>query len=88
MKMFRSKLAIAVAAVSLACLSGPALADGTTDMGQFVKMCDTNKDGMVSKEEFMKHVEKMWTKMDTKKVNKMDQKQFELFLKALMKSEG
>ena len=49
--MFRSKLAIAVAAVSLACLSGPALADGTTDMGQFVKMCDTNKDGMVSREE-------------------------------------
>lgn len=86
--MFKRKLAAAATIATLSLLSGPALADGTTDMNQFVKMCDTNKDGMVSKEEFIKHVEKMWAKMDTKKVNKMDQKQFELFLKELMKSDG
>lgn len=86
--MFKNRIAAALAVAALSIISGPVLADGTTDMGQFVKMCDTNKDGMVSKEEFMKHVEKVWTKMDAKKVDKMDQKQFELFLKALMKSDG
>lgn len=49
-------------------------------------MCDTNNDGMVSKEEFVKNAEKLWAKMDTKEVGKMDSKQFELFLKELMKS--
>jgi len=61
-------------------------ADDAKDYDKFVKMCDTNNDGMVSKEEFVKHAEKMWAKMDTKKAGKMDSKQFELFLKELMKS--
>lgn len=63
-------------------------ASDAKEMEKMVKMTDTNKDGMVSKEEFMKHAEKMWNKMDTKKVGKMDSKQFELFLKELMRSDG
>lgn len=86
--MIKYKFFMAATLAGLALASGPVLADGSTDMGQFVKMCDTDKDGKVSKEEFMKHVEKMWAKMDTKKTNKMDAKQFEAFLKALMKSDG
>ena len=48
----------------------------------FVKMCDTDKDGMVSKAEVMKHAEKMFDKMDTKKMGKLDKKQVEEFLKS------
>ena len=79
-----------IAALSLAAAGiiaiAPAFADERMDANKFVKMCDENKDGMVSKEEFMKHVDKLWAKMDTKKVEKMDTKQFEAFLKELMKS--
>ncbi|MDX2220274.1 MAG: hypothetical protein SF172_14760 [Burkholderiales bacterium] len=70
---------------------GPALASDTKpapNMDKTVKMVDADKDGMVSKAEFMKHAEKMWDKMDAKKMGKMDSKQFELFLKSLMMSDG
>ncbi|MBL8515763.1 MAG: hypothetical protein JNM76_02245 [Betaproteobacteria bacterium] len=78
----------ALASLSLLLGAAPVLADDAKDHDKFVKMCDTNKDGMVSKDEFMKHAEKIWEKMDAKKVGKMDSKQFELFLKQLMKSDG
>lgn len=78
----------AFASLALLLAAGPVLADDAKDHDKFVKMCDANKDGMVSKEEFMKHAEKVWAKMDAKKAGKMDSKQFELFLKALMKSDG
>ncbi len=54
----------------------------------FVKMCDADKDGMVSKAEVMKMVEKMYDKHDTKKMGKLDKKQVEAFLKELMKGGG
>ncbi|MEO7742634.1 MAG: hypothetical protein ABIR98_06845 [Usitatibacter sp.] len=54
----------------------------------FVKMCDMDKDGMVSKKEAMKMIEKMWDKQDTKKMGKLDKKQVEAFLNELMKSGG
>jgi Ca2+-binding EF-hand superfamily protein len=75
-----------VLALGLVSVAGIARADDAKDYDKFVQMCDSNKDGMVSKEEFMKIVEKKWSKMDTKKVGKMDSKQFEQFLKELMKS--
>ncbi len=53
-----------------------------------MKKMDTNKDGMMSKEEVMKMVSDKFDKMDTKKAGKMDSKQFEEFLKALMQSGG
>jgi Ca2+-binding EF-hand superfamily protein len=55
------------------------------DADHFVKMCDTDKDGMVSKAEAMKMVEKMFDKHDTKKMGKLDKKQVEAFLAELMK---
>jgi Ca2+-binding EF-hand superfamily protein len=85
--MMTRKAAVAASiALFLGAIALPASANDAMDYDKFVKMCDTNKDGMVSKEEFMKHVDKMWTKMDAKKVGKMETKQFELFLKELMKS--
>jgi len=65
--------------------AAPSFADERMDADKFVKMCDKDKDGMVSKEEFMKHAEAVWAKMDTKKTDKMDAKQLEAFLKELMK---
>ena len=81
--------ALAVAAVAACALSLPALAQDTKmDANAFVKMCDSDKDGMVSKAEVMKMVEKMYDKHDTKKMGKLDQKQTEAFLKELMKGGG
>ncbi len=81
--------ALAVAAVAACALSLPALAQDTKmDADMFVKMCDTDKDGMVSKAEVMKMVEKMYDKHDTKKMGKLDKKQTEAFLKELMKGGG
>jgi len=51
-------------------------------------MCDTDKDGMVSKAEVMKMVEKMFDKQDKKKMGKLDKKQVEFFLQELMKGGG
>jgi Ca2+-binding EF-hand superfamily protein len=51
------------------------------DMDAFMKSCDMDHDGMVSKAEMMKHMEKMFDKMDTKKTGKLDKKQTEAFLK-------
>ena len=85
--MMTRKAAVAASiALFLGAFAVPASANDAMDYDKFVKMCDTNKDGMVSKEEFMKHVDKMWAKMDAKKAGKMETKQFELFLKELMKS--
>lgn len=83
-----TRKAAAFASLALLLGAGPVFADDAKDHDKFVKMCDADKDGTVSKEEFMKHVEKVWAKMDAKKIGKMDNKQFEIFLKQLMKSEG
>ena len=84
--------ALGIAALSVAFAATPALAQQskgeTMDADHFVKMCDTDKDGMVSKAEMMKMVEKAWAKADSKKTGKIDKNQAELFLKELMKSGG
>ena len=82
--------ALALAAFSAAAMVAPAVhaAEETMDAGRFVTMCDTDKDGMVSKAEMMKMVEKMFDKHDTKKQGKLDKKQAEAFLKELMKGGG
>ena len=43
---------------------------------------------MVSKDEVMKMVEKMFDKHDTKKMGKLDKKQAEALLKELMRGGG
>ncbi len=80
---------LAAAAMATALASAPAFAakeDESAD--KFVKMCDTDKDGMVSKEEVMKMVEKIFDKHDTKKMGKLDKKQADQFLKELMRGGG
>ena len=73
----------AAALTSLAFAVPTAYADDTANANFFVKMCDENKDGTVSKAEAMKMVEKMFDKADTKRSGKLDKKQVEIFLKSL-----
>ena len=85
--------ALAGAALAAAFIASPmAMAQAGTgenmDADKFVKMCDGDKDGMVSKAEVMKAVEKMFDKHDTKKMGKLDKKQVEQFLAELMKGGG
>ena len=81
---------LAVAAMATAVCSAPLVYAAGDDLNPdaFVKMCDTDKDGMVSKASVMKMVEKMYDKQDTKKTGKLDKKQVEAFLKELMKGGG
>jgi Ca2+-binding EF-hand superfamily protein len=60
----------------------------TANMDEFMKSCDMNHDGMMSKDEMLKHMEKMFDKMDTKKTGKLDKKQTEAFLKAFTSPGG
>ncbi len=54
---------------------------GKVNMDEFMKSCDMDKDGMMSKAEMLAHMEKMFDKMDTKKTGKLDKTQTEQFLK-------
>lgn len=84
--MFIRKRSLAAAAV-LAALSIPAAqAREDMDANHFVKQCDADGDGMVSKAEVMAQVEKMFEKHDKKRAGKLDRRQVELFLQELMKS--
>jgi len=81
--------ALAIAALSSTMIAAPAvLAGDDIKTDHFVKMCDTDKDGMVSKAEMMKMVEQVWAKTDTRKMGKIDKAQVEFFLKELMKAGG
>ena len=58
------------------------------NMDEFMKSCDMNHDGMMSKAEMLAHMEKMFDKMDTKKTGKLDKKQSEAFLKQFTAPSG
>jgi hypothetical protein len=45
-------------------------------------------DGMMSKDEMMKHMEKMFDQMDTRKTGKLDKKQSGAFLKQFTAPTG
>ena len=80
---------LALAALSATVTAVPvALAGDDINVNHFQAMCDTNKDGMVSKAEAMKMIEKMFDKHDTQKKGMLDKAQLERFLKELMKSSG
>jgi hypothetical protein len=68
--------------------SSKGMAGEAMDADHFVKMTDTDKDGMVSKAEMMKMVEKVWDMTDKKKAGKIDKSQVEFFLMELMKGGG
>ena len=91
MQSINLKLAAALAAAGL--VAAPAAhayneKDDLVLIGDFIAMCDTDKDGMVSKAEVMQRVEKMFDKADTRKAGMIDRKQVEFFLRELMKSDG
>jgi Ca2+-binding EF-hand superfamily protein len=70
-------------------ISAPVFADTSPeDAARFVKICDSNKDGMVSKAEVMKRAEAEFAKMDKAKKGMVDSKQFVQFLLDLQKSDG
>jgi hypothetical protein len=79
---------MAVAAMAAVCAAPFAYAGEDVNPDGFVKMCDQDKDGMVSKAEVMKAVEKMFDKADSKKMGKLDKKQAEEFLKEFMGHSG
>jgi|CXWK01.1.fsa_nt_gi arginine deiminase len=58
------------------------------DIDKFVTMADANRDGMVSKAEMMKRVEKLFEKHDVKKQGMLEKSQVERFLKDLMHYSG
>lgn len=58
------------------------------NMDEFMKSCDMDHDGMMSKAEMTKHMEKMFDRMDTRKTGKLDSKQTEAFLKEFTKQSG
>ena len=81
--------ALAIAAIAAGAVALPAYADNDKrDTNTFVTNCDSDKDGMISKAEVMKMVEKSFDKADKKKTGKLDKKQADEFLKMLMQSGG
>lgn len=83
-------IASSMVAVSLMVAPAVFAADATmkANMDEFMKSCDMDHDGMMSKAEMIKHMEKMFDKMDTKKTGKLDKKQSEAFLKQLTAPSG
>lgn len=83
---------IASSMVAVSLMVAPAVFAAETtkmvNMDEFMKSCDMNQDGMMSKAEMVKHMEKMFDKMDTKKTGKLDKKQTEEFLKQLTAPSG
>lgn len=89
MNRFIRSLALASIAATCAFSLPAAHADGPDiNPMPFVQVCDADKDGMVSKQEVMKQVEKMFDKHDTKKMGKLDSKQVEHFLRSFMMLSG
>ena len=83
--------AFATALVALSLVAAPALAQNTAKMAhmdEFMKSCDMDHDGMMSKAEMVKHMEKMFDQMDTRKTGKLDKKQSEAFLKQFTARSG
>ena len=83
-------LASSMVAVSLMAAPAVFAAESThkMNMDEFMKSCDMDKDGMMSKAEMVKHMEKMFDKVDTRKTGKLDKKQTEEFLKQLTAPGG
>ena len=48
---------------------------------EFMKECDMDHDQMMSKAQMLKHMERMFDKVDVKKAGKLDKTQTESFLK-------
>jgi Ca2+-binding EF-hand superfamily protein len=84
-----SRVFLAVISAAMMGIAAPAFADSSQeDILRFVKMCDENKDGMVSKTELMKRAEAMLAKMPASKEGMVDSKKALAFIMELQKSDG
>jgi hypothetical protein len=85
MNAIRKSLVLVAVSTGLALTSGAGFAqDAKTVQGlesRFAELCDTNKDGMVSKEEMMKRVEMAWKAADPQNKGVLDKAATEKFLK-------
>ncbi|MEQ1519567.1 MAG: hypothetical protein ABL931_24090 [Usitatibacteraceae bacterium] len=89
MKKSFQKILMGSLAVSMLGLSLPSFADITQeDVERFVTRYDKNKDGMLSRVEFMARASEMLTKMDTSKKGMYDEKRAMEFLLELKKGDG
>jgi hypothetical protein len=77
------KKVIFISAAILFAASGAAVADHHMKGEGGMKMMDTNKDGMISKDEFMKHHEMMWDKMKKNSTGSVDMKDMEAMHKEM-----
>ena len=88
-KSHLSRVLIAAIATTMVSMAAPAFADSSQeDIQRFVKMCDENKDGMISKAEIMKRAEAMLAKMPADKDGMVDSKKALAFIMELQKSDG
>ena len=78
------KKVILFSAAVLLAASGSAFADHhLKGEGKGMQMMDANKDGMISKDEFMKHHEMMWDKMKKNSAGTVDMKDMEAMHKEM-----
>ena len=89
MKKSLLKILMGSIAISMLGLSLPSFADVTqADVERFVTKYDTNKDGMLSRVEFVKRAGEMFDKMDTGKKGMLDDKKAMAFLLELQMGDG
>ena len=89
MKKSIQRVALAAVAASMLGLCAPAFADiNAEDINRFQTMYDINKDGMLSRVEFMTRAAEMFDKMDTGKKGMLDDKKAMAFLLELQKGDG
>ncbi|MEO8383914.1 MAG: hypothetical protein ABI583_01630 [Betaproteobacteria bacterium] len=89
MKKSLRRILMSTIAISMLGMSLPSLADVTqADVERFVTRYDVNKDGMLSRVEFVKRAGEMFDKMDTGKKGMLDDKKAMAFLLELQKSDG
>lgn len=86
--MFAAALVAAPAAFSAEPMAKHDMSAMNQDKGGFMKSCDMDHDGMMSRAEMHAHMDKMFDKMDTRKSGKLDSKQTDAFLKEFTKPSG
>jgi hypothetical protein len=86
--MFAAALVAAPAAFSAEPMAKHDMGTMKHDMEGFMKSCDMDRDGMMSRAEMHAHMDKMFDKMDAGKTGKLDGRQTELFLRNFTKQSG
>lgn len=85
-----NKLLLALVASAFVGTSLPAIAadDMKHSKDMMMKMMDANSDGMISKDEFMKHHEKMYEGMKKNKEGMVDMKDMQMMHDGMMKGNA